>query len=153
MIIIKNKMKKILIFLFFGLTFSYNPSNAVNYAKKYCNNYNPNYNNYKGTEKEETANFVSQCISVGGGQDFTGCEGLDDKGMFTKVSDLKNCLILKGWKNRGSIIKRGFPAFLKTGYHVFLLTELDIVGPRYCSHDPDRCAALAKIRSLEIYTP
>ena len=39
-------MKSILILFLLGFTFSYNRIGAANYALKYCNNYNPNYNKY-----------------------------------------------------------------------------------------------------------
>ena len=87
-------MKAILIFLLLGLTFSYDRIAAANYAQKYCNNYNPNYNKYE-TQKEESANFVSQCMSIGGGQDFEGCEGKMIKECSKMVMLLKIALFQK----------------------------------------------------------
>ena len=44
---------------------TYNSTNAVNYAKKYWNNYNPNYRNFNSVGGD-CANFVSQCLKAGG---------------------------------------------------------------------------------------
>ena len=43
----------------------YNASKAIEYARTYCKNYNPNYNSYKG-RGGDCANFVSQCLYYGG---------------------------------------------------------------------------------------
>ena len=54
-------MKIIAILLLLGISLSYNPEDAVSYAKTYCYKYNPSYNNYKGNYGDG-ANFVSQCM-------------------------------------------------------------------------------------------
>ena len=77
-------MKIILIFFLLGFTFSYDAYNALVYSLRYCNNYNRDFNKYQN-RVEESANFASQCISIGGGQDFEGCEGRADKGMFKSL--------------------------------------------------------------------
>jgi len=46
-------------------TYTYNVSNAIAYADKYCINYNTSYNSYKG-RGGDCANFVSQCLYAGG---------------------------------------------------------------------------------------
>ena len=145
-------MKAILIFILLGLTFSYDRIAAANYALKHCNNYNPNYNKYE-TQKEESANFVSQCMSIGGGQDFEGCEGRDDKGMFKDGYALKNCLISKGWK-KTNIPQKGNPVFYKLGTYPLLITEDGVINHRVtcCSHKPDRCNARQTSVILQYYT-
>lgn len=45
---------------------SYNPSGAVNYAKKYLRSTGPNYYNFHG-DGGDCANFISQCLYEGGG--------------------------------------------------------------------------------------
>ena len=108
-------MKAIILFLFFGLTLSYNPSNALYYASQHCSasSYNPSYNNYKG-RGGDCANFVSQCL-MAGGLDISNCYGRDDKGSITSVGNLKSCLTQKGW--RSSSTK---PANFQAGYVLFL---------------------------------
>ena len=44
-------MKAIIIILLLGFTLSYEPKAAIAYARKYCNKYNPYYENYQ--EKKE----------------------------------------------------------------------------------------------------
>ena len=46
-------------------SYTYNVSNAIAYADKYCINYNSAYNSYKG-RGGDCANFVSQCLYAGG---------------------------------------------------------------------------------------
>ena len=48
-------------------SYTYNVSNAIAYADKYCINYNSSYNSYKG-RGGDCANFVSQCLYAGGFQ-------------------------------------------------------------------------------------
>ena len=148
-------MKKILIFFLLGLIFSYDGTSAATYAQKYCNNYNPNYNKYE-SKTAENINFISQCISIGGGQDFEGCEGRDDKGMFTKGSDLKNCLISKGWKT-AITSKKGSIAFMiidNNDVKIITSDKADIIGRvTFCSHTPDRCDAKQSSLVLKFYSP
>ena len=59
-------MKAIVLILLVGISLSYNPGAAVSYAHQYCQKYNKNYNNYKNSGGD-CANFVSQCIVLGGG--------------------------------------------------------------------------------------
>ena len=146
-------MKIILIFFLLGFTFSYDAYKALVYSLRYCNNYNRDFNKYQN-RVEESANFASQCISIGGGQDFEGCEGRDDKGMFKSISALKTCLISKGWK-KTSVIKQGNPAFVEGNELAMIITR----GPNYWnrvafnSHGFDRCDAEALVKYLEFYSP
>jgi len=147
-------MKAILIFFLLGLTYSYNREGAANYAQKYCNNYNPEFKKYPDMI-EESINFISQCINIGGGQDFEGCEGRDDKGMFKSVSDLKNCLVSKGWKISYKPVK-GNLVFNFVGNHVKIITgdRTDFFGKFiYCSHGPDRCSETQTPLFIEYYSP
>ena len=146
-------MKAILIFILLGLTFSYNGEGAAAYAQKYCNNYNPDYNKYT-EQAEESANFVSQCMSVGGGQDFEGCGPKDNKGMFKNVLALKNCLIKKGWK-RDIFGHKGNPAFFNVASRAMIaVAEMDRSGlGLYSYHTPDRCNSKMGYKKLEFYTP
>ena len=146
-------MKTILIFFLLGLIFSYDGTSAATYAQKYCNNYNPNYNKYE-SKTAENINFISQCISIGGGQDFEGCEGRDDKGMFTKGSDLKNCLISKGWK-KTETIKKGNAAFKKIrDGAVIVSNDFTFLGNFHLSsHGPKRCSASMFHKFVEFYEP
>ena len=48
-------------------SYTYNVSNAIAYADRYCINYNSAYNSYKG-RGGDCANFVSQCLYAGGFQ-------------------------------------------------------------------------------------
>ena len=144
-------MKAILIFFLLSLSFSYDGKAASNYAKKYCNNYNPKYHKYE-TQDEESANFVSQCMAHGG-QDFEGCKGKDDKGMFKNYLSLKECLISKGWKIT-EFPKKGAPAFSKHGPYALIITDNKVERNQvtYCSHELDRCEAKFFIKGLDIYT-
>ena len=142
-------MKSIIIFFLLELSLSYNPAGAVSYAKKYCNNYNINYNNYKNLiiRGGEDANFVSQCMNVGGGQDFEGCEARDNKGMFRSVSALKNCLISKGWKQTARC-QKGNPIFMKSYSHSMIIIDSDVNNIFFNSHYPDRCSSALNLRNL-----
>ena len=70
---------------------------ASSYARKYCSRYNSRYKNYAGVGGD-CANFVSQCVSEGGGLSLSGCSGRDSCGMLPAVSNLKTCLRSKGFQ-------------------------------------------------------
>ena len=89
---------------------NYNAANALAYAKKWWNSYNPKYYNYNKSGGD-CANFVSQCL-IAGGQSLSGCS-TDKKGCVPGVSNLKKCLTKKKWKSSKSVPK-GF----KAGYPV-----------------------------------
>ena len=117
-------MKTVLICLLLGLALSYNADLALLYARNYCNKYNPKYNDYHKTERpKEAYNYISQCLKEGG-QDFTGCEGLDDKGMLTDTYDLQKCLLMKGWK-KTDVFAPGYPIFRKDGTYSALVVEIN----------------------------
>ncbi len=47
---------------------TYNRSDVIDYAKKWCESYNPEYPYYDGTDgNTDCANFISQCMHEGGG--------------------------------------------------------------------------------------
>ena len=147
-------MKSILILFLLGFTFSYNRIGAANYALKYCNNYNPNYNKYS-QQNIESVNFVSQCISIGGGQDFKGCEGRDDKGMFKYAIDLEICLMKKRWK-RTAIPKKGIPMlYVHVHSYAWIIIDDKVIDNKitYCSHIPDRCEAKGPSKIGVFYSP
>ena len=148
-------MKSILICLLLGLTLSYNAEFAVLYAKKYCGASNPNYHDYRKIDpNKESYNFMSQCIHAGG-QDFTGCEGLDDKGMLTDTYDLQKCLLMKGWK-KTDVFAPGYPIFRKTASVVMNgMIATGVEGPfiKFCSHCYDRCHSIILKRLVETYAP
>ena len=148
-------MKSILIYLLIGLTLSYNAEFAVLYAKKYCATSNPNYHDYRKIDpNKESYNFMSQCIHAGG-QDFTGCEGLDDKGMLTDTYDLQKCLLMKGWK-KTDVFAPGYPIFRKTASVVMNgMIATGVEGPfiKFCSHCYDRCHSIILKRFVETYAP
>ena len=145
-------MKTVLICLLFGLALSYNAQLALLYAQNYCNKYNPKYNDYhKMDSNKEAFNFISQSLKEGG-VDFEGCEGLDDKGMIKKNSDLKKCLTLKGWKKTNKISK-GYPMFLRYGSFPMIITDVQRSGIIFCSHNYDRCDGRVSFNSVDIYSP
>ena len=99
---------KVLILCLIGLTLSYNADEAVNYAYRWYDSFNPAYNTYGNTD---CANFVSQCL-IAGGQTLSGCI-VDDKGCVTGASNLGTCLIQKGWKSSSNM-----PSGFRAGYPI-----------------------------------
>ena len=136
-------MKNIILLVLIGLaSLAYNPSAAVNYARQYCKNYNPNYANYASVGGD-CANFVSQCM-IAGGMSFKSCSvsWIDGFGCLPRVADLKSCLQQKGWKHsttRPSSFKGGYPIFLTSGSHAMLATGIAGNGVYFCGHTNDRC--------------
>ena len=107
-------MKFIFLFLIFELIFSYEAEDALNYAKEWCQGYNPRYNEY-GLDESEEANFVSQSLFAGG-ESFSGCTGKDWWGMVYTYNNLMACLKAKGWEQseeRNSSFLPGYPLILK----------------------------------------
>ena len=146
-------MKAIVIVLLVGISLSYNPGAAVSYARSHCNNYNPNYNNYKG-RGGDCANFVSQCMHAGG-QSFDGCGSRDNKGMLPGVAGLKSCLSSKGWKSyrsKPNNFRAGYPIFLKSGSHAMLATGVSGGNIIFCAHTNDRCDASISAGSVDFYS-
>ena len=127
-------MKYIILSLLILYTLSYNPQKAIEYAKKYCRNYNDLYKNYKNYGCD-CSNFVSQCL-IAGGLDISNCIGLDEKGGIPKTTNLKACLTQKGWKSRvgkPNSFKPGYP-FFKGDMHARIATGMDGNYVIYCDH-------------------
>ena len=55
-------MKYIFLLIVTGLSLSFNPKAAISYARKYCSNYNTNYELYVYTGATDLASYVSQCL-------------------------------------------------------------------------------------------
>ena len=99
-------MKYLLILFLIGYSFSYNAQNAVNYAKRWALDRNPDYYDYSGMGGD-CANFVSQCL-IAGGFSTSGCVGnYGTGGTIPLVSNLENCLIQKGWKSSKTMPSKG----------------------------------------------
>ena len=144
-------MKAIIIILLLGITVSYDPKAAIAYARKYCNKYNPYYENYQ--EKKGSVYFASQCLYAGG-QDFKGCSGTDNKGMFLNAEKLKTCLLSKGWKYSASKprdFKAGYPIFLKGSSHAMIAINIKGNYIAFSSHSTDRCEAVIGANSVDYY--
>ena len=108
---------------------------AIEYARKYCENHNTDYV-YLRDDVNEKVNFVSQCLFEGG-QSFSGCRGKDIYGMLRTYNDLTNCLTKKGWKNsttKNDKIKEGYPAFVKETRNFLIITDFKDNKVIYCSH-------------------
>ena len=145
-------MKTVLICLLFGLALSYNAQLALLYAQNYCNKYNPNYNDYhKMDGNKEAFNFISQCLKEGG-VDFTGCEGLDDKGMITDAYLLQKCLLSKGWK-KSAIFAPGYPIFSLRYSARGIIISVSEKSVRFCAHGPNRCNSQIMKKLAETYAP
>ena len=142
-------MKVIVLILLAGISLSYNPDAAISYAKTYCKNFNPNYNNYK-YKGGDSANFVSQCLTAGG-LNFDGCRGRDDKGMIPNDIDLRSCLRSKGWKfstTRPPSFRAGYPITDKYYYRTMIVTGIDGNNIFYCDHFYDKCNIKERDRSF-----
>ena len=147
-------MKSIIIILLLGISLSYSPDAAVNYAKNYCYKYNPDYNNYK-YEGGDDANFVSQCM-FSAGQSFDRCLGKDNKGMIKGVFDLELCLKSKGWRSsssRPTNFKPGYPVFVVKPpmTYAFLVTGISANYIYGCSHNPDVCDEKINANYIDYY--
>ena len=135
-------MKTIVFILLLGINLSYNPQAALNYASKYCSSYNQQYNNYRNLGGD-CANFVSQCMSAGG-QSFSGCAGIDNKGMVPGEANLQICLQSKGWKKyetQPKSFKAGYPIFMKAYRHAMLATGFSGNNIKFSAHTDDHCDA------------
>ena len=135
-------MKTIILLFLIGFSLSYNAGAAVNYARTYCQNYNPHYWNY-ANDGGDCANFVSQCL-IAGGMDLSTCavSWVDDYGCLPRVRDLKSCLQQKGWKSsysRPASFKAGYPIFSTQYEHAMLATGISGGSVIFCGHTNDRC--------------
>jgi hypothetical protein len=130
-------MKTIILLFLIGLSFTYDPAAAVKYAKKYWQNYNPNYANYKN-DGGDCANFVSQCM-IAGGFSFKSCSvsWRDGHGCLPRVRDLKSCLEQKGWHHsttKPAKFKAGYPLFKTSGSHAMLATKVEGNNVYFAAH-------------------
>ena len=131
-------MKSIIFRLLIVSFTAYDTNKAISYARTYCKEYNKAYLKYDS----DSSNFVSQCLKAGG-QDLNGCTGLDSKGSFQKVANLRTCLSTKKWK-----YQQGLPKQFKPGYPFFngnsnamIATAISGKTVTYCGHTNDRCDA------------
>ena len=145
-------MKSLILFFLIGLSLSYNPEDAVSYARKYCKDYNSEYYHYDGVDGP---NFVSQCLKAGG-QDFDKCVGVDKKGAIPLLGNLKSCLIQKGWKTRANSIPKNF----KPGYpfigpaSAMIATKVTNTSITFCRHSADTCSGrTSKDNYIFFYLP
>ena len=128
-------MKVIVLALLLCFAVSYKRERAVEYARKYCKKFNPDYYDYSKV-KGDDANFVSQCLKAGG-FDLSGCAGKDKRGSIPIISNLKSCLSSKGWKNTLGLnkhFKDGYPFFLG---NTFAYISTAVIGNsiKFCAHD------------------
>ena len=92
-----------------GTAITYNPSKAVEYAKKWAYSRNPKYYDYSNMGGD-CANFVSQCL-IAGGFSTSNCPGnYGQGGTIPMVTNLETCLVQKGWKKSSSMPSKGVPA-------------------------------------------
>ena len=147
-------MKFTLLLFFIGLSIvsKYDPQKAILYARKYCNSTKYRDNDYDYNQEGEDVSFVSKCLLIGG-LSFTGCDGLNDKGLFNKVSDLRKCLQRRGWRFTGEqtyAFKAGYPLIIDN-VHVALATQVKMYDVSYCAHSEDRCDYQYGDKSLNHY--
>ena len=127
-------MKSIIFILLLNFIFSYNPTSAIQYARKYCRKYNTEYKNYKDYGCD-CSNFVSQCL-MAGGLSLKKCVGLDEKGSIPKTKNLKTCLTQLGWKSQVGVpkaFKAGYPFFWGDN-HARIATAVNGKTITYCDH-------------------
>ena len=133
-------MKIIALILLLGLSLAYNPGAAVDYARKYCKNYNPNYPSYRNSGGD-CANFVSQCL-IAGGFSFSGCDNVKKSGVIAGVTSLRNCLKKKGWKvstTKPASFTGGYPMARTDLGHAIMATSVSGNKITYCGHTSDVC--------------
>ena len=150
-------MKTIILLFLIGFSLSYNTGAAVNYARTYCQYYNPNYpRNAIYDNMGDSAHFVSECM-IAGGMDFRTCSvsWIDNYGCLPRVRDLKSCLQQKGWKHstsRPASFKAGYPIFSTQYDHAMIATGISGSNVIYCAHTNDRCDATIS-NNIEYYYP
>ena len=132
---------KLLAFIFlFGIMICYDPNAAVNYARRYCKNYNRKYDDYSKMGGD-CANFVSQCL-IEGGQTFENCTNVKTYGIIAGVTSLTNCLKQKGWKEattKPPSFRAGYPMANVNKKNITLATSVNDNIITYCSHGNDAC--------------
>ena len=135
-------MRLLILYLLIGIVFSlsYNADKAIFYARKYCQHYNPQYDDL-GRLGGDAAHFVSQCL-IAGGLSLAECDGLNYDGTILGAENLKRCLQRKGWTYSSEItdkFKPGYPFFNKFNNHVKLATAVNKKTITFCSHTRDYC--------------
>ena len=147
-------MKAYIIILLLGISLSYNPKAAIEYANKYCSNYNKIFYNYNSeNDGRDSANFVSQCLTAGG-LSLAGCSGKDNKGMLPNVGDLITCLKKKGWSKNSKKFRTGYPFFLRDHSHAMLAGPISNGYISIYGHTNNRCGdAKIKLSTVETYSP
>ena len=72
--------------------------------------------------------------------------------MIKKISDLKKCIISKGWKITNKISK-GYLMFLKAVFLPMIVTEVPKRDIIFSSHDFDRSDSRIGFNYVDIYAP
>ena len=138
-------MKLFILFFILELIYSYIPSDAIKYVKKWNGTFNPSYNSYKGSKENQYTNFVSQALFAAG-ESFSGCKGKDRYGMIYRYNDLIYCLGLKGWKNTTKkipAVKAGYPISLKGDRVPMISIGFEGNKTNYCGYDDEnKCSEM-----------
>ncbi len=126
-------MKAILFFLLIIFSNCYNEQDAIDYAKQYCQNPNSNYKVYK----DDTANFISQCV-IAGGESLDFCNNIDKYKSISQYYSLLGCLTNSlGWNYssfRPSSFKAGHLVAIEETKFIGIVTEVNKDTITYCSH-------------------
>ena len=134
-------MKIIISFLIIAFSITYQPSEVVIYAKKYCDHYNTLYWSFPDNRQNDDANFVSQCL-IAGGQKLDGCPNINKKGLISSPSNLRSCLIQKGWKSSKTMppnFKAGYPMIKLDLSHAIIASIISGSSIYYSAHSPNVC--------------
>ena len=136
-------MKIIISFLIFVFSITYQPNDAVTYARHYCKYYNSaySYSNYPETRQNDDAKFVSQCL-IAGGQKLDGCPNVNRYGLISSISNLRSCLQQKGWKSsktKPPNFRAGYPMIKLDLSHAIIATLVSGSSIYYSAHSPDTC--------------
>ncbi len=131
-------MKIILFFLFAIIANCYNVQKALEYAQKYCNSTNEEYKFYK---KDDSVNFISQCL-IAGGESLEFCSNLDAKKAIFPLGNLLSCLNQIGWsssKERPPDFKAGYLLVNQEQKFIAIATEVNNRFIKYCKHSENTC--------------
>ena len=143
----------ILIFsLLLIITYSYNPKDAIKYAKKYYKDYNPNYGKYVDNIVERN-NFISQCLFAGGFS-FSGCRGKDRYGMVPSYNDIVDCLDKKNWKyskDKNPNFKLGNLIAKFDSRELYIPIDIKDNKIIYCTHATNSCSEEINISDVVFY--
>ena len=147
-------MKSFIIYLLIKTLVSLDRKVVIEYARKWCNNYNPVYIKY--ADEGEAGNFASQCLYEGG-ESFSGCAGKDTRGMIPNFNNFFKCLEQKGWKNsdlvntKASEVKPGYIVNHKRRYNPMIVTGYKGEKITVCQHDTNRCDEEIDLNNLIYY--